>query len=211
MFTGIVKEVGVVRRTERRGGLHRLEVESAVISKDVNTGDSVAVSGVCLTLTGKKGTVLSFDIMAETMARSNLASLKEKDRVNLEGALKAGDSLGGHFVTGHIDCAGKVKAVKRAGGEFVLEIGFPGHFAHLVVDKGSVALDGVSLTVGNVGRDSLEVYLIPHTLKASTLGSAKAGDGINIEFDLIGKYMARFKETGNRPAITEEFLKEKGF
>ena len=136
MFTGIVKELGVVRRVNRTGGLYKLEVESAVISRDINAGDSVAVNGVCLTLTGRKNAVLSFDVMAETIARSHLASLKEKDRVNLEGALKAGDSLGGHFVTGHIDCVGTVRAIKKSGCEFLMEVGFPVRFAGLVVEKG---------------------------------------------------------------------------
>jgi len=211
MFTGIVKELGVVRRVNRAGGLYKLEVESAVISRDINAGDSVAVNGVCLTLTGRKNAILSFDVMAETIARSHLASLKEKDRVNLEGALKAGDSLGGHFVTGHIDCVGTVRAIKKSGGEFLMEVGFPERFAGLVVEKGSVSLDGVSLTVGSAGRGSFEVYLIPHTLKVTTLASAKAGDGINVEFDLIGKYIARLKETEGHSAITEEFLRGKGF
>ncbi len=211
MFTGIVKELGVVRRFNRSGDVYTLDVASAVISKDLVIGDSVSVNGACLTLIAKSNGILSFDVMEESIRRTALETLKAADKVNLEDSMKAGSPLGGHFVLGHVDCIGKVGKVKDAGKEFILTIGIPPEFAHLIVAKGSVAIDGISLTIGEVGRDHFSVYIIPHTLKVTNLGRACAGDKVNIEFDIIGKYLARFKELGGEIRITERFLKENGF
>lgn len=211
MFTGIVKELGMVQKLYRRGGLYRLAVSSRSIFKGVNAGDSVAVNGVCLTLVGKEKGSLSFDVTEETARRSGLANFKDGDKVNLEDSLKAGAALGGHFVLGHVDCVGKIRAVKKVGGEHIMEIEFPKGFTRLVVAKGSVALDGVSLTVGAAREESFDVYMIPHTLKATNLGHKRSGDPVNIEFDIIGKYAARLQQSGAGPAITGEFLKENGF
>lgn len=212
MFTGIVKELGVVQGLSRLGGVYRLDVMSKLIYKDANIGDSVSINGVCLTLVGKKEKRLSFDIMEETVRRTDLKDLKIGDQVNAEDSLRVGSPLGGHFVLGHIDCASKIKKIDRSGKEYVMEIGMPGEFSFLVVEKGSVAIDGISLTVGEITANAFKVYLIPHTLKITNLGGKKAGDAVNIEFDMIGKYIARLAgQTRIRAAITEDFLKKKGF
>jgi len=191
MFTGIIKELGVVRRVSGLGNIYKLSVEAKDIAAGLKIGDSVSVNGVCLTLTAKSGNVLDFDVMAETMRKTGLGKLGPQDPVNLEDALRAGEPVGGHFVAGHIDCVGRIKDIRRSSGEVSIEISFPEEFSALVVEKGSVSLDGVSLTVGKVLKNGIIVYMIPHTLNITTLGKKRAGDGINIEFDLIGKYVAR--------------------
>lgn len=211
MFTGIVQELGIVCKLERSGGFYRLGIRSDKVCEDAVIGDSVAVNGVCLTVAAKKSDVLNFDVMAETIRRTNLIELKDNDKVNLEGSLKANASLGGHFVLGHIDCLGRIKDIKKRSGEFTVRIDFNGAFSHLIVEKGSIAIDGVSLTIGRAGDNTLDVYLIPHTLKATTLDTRKSGDSVNLEFDIIGKYAARFGEVRGQSRISEEFLRDKGF
>lgn len=189
MFTGIVKELGKVRRISGLGGIYKLSVEAKHIADGLNTGDSVSVNGVCLTLTGKERNVLYFDVMGETFRRTNIAKLKIGESVNLEGALRAGDQLGGHFVTGHIDCPGRIRQVKRTGDNYSIELTFPAEYKRFVVEKGSISLDGISLTIGSIGDGNVVVHIIPHTLKVTTLGSKGPGDEVNIEFDIIGKYI----------------------
>lgn len=189
MFTGIIKELGLVKAVSGLGSIYQLSVEAKDIAGPLAIGDSVSVNGACLTLTGKNKNVLKFDVMAETMRKTNLGKLRPQDMVNLEDALKAGGSIGGHFVTGHIDCAGRIKDVKRSSDEVSIEVTFPEEYNPLVVQKGSIALDGISLTIGKVLKNNITVYIIPHTLKITTLGTKRAGDEVNIEFDLIGKYV----------------------
>lgn len=211
MFTGIIKEIGKVREFKRTGKVYRLAVESRSIFTGIRAGDSVAVNGVCLTMVEKCKDVLIFDIMEETVRRSGLAGLAEGSTVNLEDALKADSSLGGHFVLGHIDCPGKIDDMAGHGENFVMTISFPKEFGPLLVEKGSVAVDGVSLTVGEVKDLAFTVYLIPHTLKTTVLGSRRVGARVNLEFDIIGKYVARLMKSETKRGITEDFLKDKGF
>ena len=210
MFTGIIKEIGSIAKIARSAGLYRIDVRSREVSKNVDIGGSVAVNGVCLTAVSKKKDMVSFDIMAETIRRTSLAGLKEWDAVNLEGALRAGDPFDGHFVTGHVDCAGSIRSVKQRGGDVSIEIETDGKAMVQAVEKGSVTVDGISLTIGNVTERTFTVFLIPHTLKVTTLGTKKKGDTVNIEFDIVGKYAAKFSDKG-RAVIDEPFLREKGF
>lgn len=210
MFTGIVKELGIVRRIECAGGQYRLDIESRRLSEGVRIGDSISVNGACLTVTGKSGKVISFDVMAETLRRTALVELNLREAVNLEGALKAGETLDGHFVLGHIDCVGVVRRCGGRQGEHEIEIEFPEEHDKLLVEKGSVAVDGVSLTIGALRQGRFSVYLIPHTLRETTLDSKKAGSLVNIEFDIVGKYVAKLNAK-DRPGITEDFLKSNGF
>jgi riboflavin synthase len=189
MFTGIVKELGLVRRISGLGGIYKLSVEAKDIAGGLNIGESVSVNGACLTLTGKDKTVLDFDVVGETFNRTNISKLKIGGSVNLESALRVGDPLGGHFVTGHIDCVGRIREIRRASDNYSIEVSFPGEYKKFVVEKGSISLDGISLTVGSVGAGRAIVHIIPHTLKITTLGSKRAGDEVNIEFDIIGKYI----------------------
>lgn len=211
MFTGIIRELGRVKSIEKIGDTYRLEIESKSISKDINIGDSAAVNGVCLTLVKKNRDILSFDCVKETIRKTTLDGLKNNDSVNLEGSLRVGDSLGGHFVLGHIDCMGKVRSVGKRGEDASIGIEIPDEFRRLVVEKGSIAIDGISLTVGEAKDNNFKVYIIPHTLKVTTLGSKKRGDRVNIEFDVIGKYVINLEGLNRKTAITEEFLKNKGF
>jgi riboflavin synthase len=189
MFTGIVKELGIVRGLSGLGNIYKLSVEARDIVEGLKIGDSVAVNGACLTLTGKNRNVLEFDVMAESVRRTALGKLGAQDAVNLEDALKAGSPIGGHFVTGHIDCIGRIRQITRRSHEVSIEISFPEEYRPLVVEKGSITLDGISLTVGKVSGNCVTVYIIPHTLEITTLGKKRTGDEMNIEFDLIGKYV----------------------
>lgn len=209
MFTGIIKEVGAITRIDRRGGIISISINSKEVSGDLSVGDSVAVNGVCLTAVKLAGATITFDVMEETMRRSGLGRLIEGDAVNLEGSMKADGVFGGHFVQGHIDCVGKIRGIDKAGGNFSMNIEVPASFGGLYVDKGSVAIDGVSLTIGGCKDNGFNVYLIPHTLGSSTLGKRKAGDSVNIEFDILGKYA--LKAQGRKAGVTEKFLEDKGF
>jgi riboflavin synthase len=191
MFTGIIKELGRVKSISGLGNIYKLSIEAKNIANGLAIGDSVAVNGVCLTLTAKNKDMLNFDIMAETLRRTNFGKLRPRDPVNLEDAVRAGSLLGGHFVTGHIDCVGKIRDIIRSESEVSIEVVFPEGYNGLVVQKGSIALDGISLTIGKALKNSVTAYLIPHTLKITTFGTKKTGDEVNIEFDLIGKYVAK--------------------
>jgi len=211
MFTGIVRELGKVDGLKKERGICRISVKSKDIYKEARIGDSISVNGVCLTVTGKIADILSFDVMEETSRRSTLLELGKEDIVNLEGALRAGDVLGGHFVTGHIDCTGKIASMESRGESVILNIIIPREFEQLVVGKGSIALDGVSLTVGKIEGNILSVHIIPHTLKVTTLGFKEKGDKVNVEFDILGKYVIKAREKMPGSRVTEGFLKEHGF
>jgi len=210
MFTGIVNEIGAVRRIEAAGDIYKLEVSCSSVSSAAGIGDSICVNGACLTVTQKAGGALCFDVMAETVRRTTLADLRSGSAVNLESSLRAGGGLDGHFVLGHVDCVGTVQRIEKKLDDFMMRIAIPGGFDHLVVEKGSVAIDGVSLTAGEALEKAFSVYLIPHTLKETTLGSKKSGSSVNIEFDIIGKYIAKLNAAA-RPGITEDFLRSRGF
>lgn len=212
MFTGIIQEIGAVHSFARSGGVYRMCVNCRDIPDAAKIGDSIAVNGVCLTvISSLKGSV-SFDVMEETVKRSALAGLDTGSRVNLESALKVGDHLGGHIVQGHIDCVGRMIDMVNSRDEVSLEISVDPGMAHLVVEKGSIAVDGVSLTVGKVTDRSFKVHLIPHTRAITNLGERKIGDGLNIEFDVVGKYIARSKELEKKGSgVSEELLRRAKF
>lgn len=212
MFTGIIQEIGIIKDLARSGGVYRLDIACSDIPNAAKIGDSIAVNGVCLTLIDIRKHMISFDIMEETVKRSGLATLSAGGRVNLESSLKMGDHLGGHIVQGHIDCAGKVTGIVNRPDEMSMEITIDPKGAHLIVEKGSVAVDGVSLTVGEVTDKSFKVYLIPHTRKVTNLGEKKTGDVVNIEFDVVGKYIARSKELEKKGSgVSEELLRRTNF
>lgn len=210
MFTGIIKEIGTVSKICRKKDICRLDIRSVEISKSVEIGGSVAVNGACLTVTEIAKDIISFGVMAETMRRTTIATLKEGCSVNLEPSLRAGEPLDGHFVTGHIDCVGKIRGVKRHGNEFSIDIETGAGCADRLVEKGSIAIDGVSLTAGNVTETGFTVFLIPHTLKVTVLRQKKIGDAVNVEFDIIGKYASgAYLRAGS--GVNETFLRENGF
>ncbi|NCY22043.1 riboflavin synthase [bacterium] len=191
MFTGIVEEAGVVQAVTRRGKGWSLEVEAGSIMAGMKIGDSVAVNGCCLTVTEVKGKRLIFDLLDETKAKTNLQSAQVGTRVNLESSLKADGKLGGHFVTGHIDGTAKVTKWGRSAEDWELEAEVPPGLEHYLVPKGCVAIDGISLTIGKVEGRRFNVWIIPHTYEVTTLRDRKEGDKVNLECDLLAKYVER--------------------
>lgn len=191
MFTGIVEELGAVVAVDDQGDAVRLTVEGPLVTTDVKLGDSVAVNGCCLTVTVRDAEQLTFDVMRETLDRTSLGALSEGDRVNLERAVTPTGRLGGHIVQGHVDGTGAL--LRRTPSEHweVVEIQLPGELAQYLVPKGSVTVDGVSLTVVEVGTDSFSVSLIPETLSRTTLGLKQPGDLVNLEVDVIAKYVEK--------------------
>jgi riboflavin synthase len=191
LFTGIVEELGTVEALERQSDSVRLTVRAATVLEDTGSGDSISVNGCCLTVAERTEATWTADVMAETLARTGLGVLAAGDRVNLERAVTAGTRLGGHLVQGHVDALGHV--VRREPGEHwdVVTVAMPRELAPYLVDQGSVTVDGVSLTVVEAGEDEFTVSLIPETLRRTTLGFREPGDPVNLEVDVIGKYVAR--------------------
>lgn len=191
MFTGIVQEAGVVKAVIPRGKGWSLEVDAGGVAKDAKIGDSIAVNGCCLTVTEVKGNRLTFDLLDETRAKTNLKAAQAGSRVNLEGSLRADGKLGGHFVTGHIEATAKVTQWVRSGQDWELEAEVPEGMERYVVPKGCVALDGISLTIGKVNGKRFNVWVIPHTYEVTTLQDRKEGDEVNLECDLLAKYVEK--------------------
>ncbi|HEY3064607.1 MAG TPA: riboflavin synthase [Methylomirabilota bacterium] len=192
MFTGIVEEIGVVRRRTGGGAIARLEIEAAVTLEGSGVGASVAVNGVCLTVVECGPRMFAFDVGPETLATTTLGTLGPGSRVNLERPLRFGGALAGHLVLGHVDGVATVAAVTCVESTARVRIALPRRdLEPLLIPKGSVAVDGVSLTVAALGEGSFEVMVIPHTRAVTTLGDAKAGQAVNIEMDVIGKYLMR--------------------
>ncbi len=190
MFTGIVRELGTVEAVEQGGGFVRLSVRAPETAGGASVGDSVSLNGVCLTAVGVEDGVLAFDAVPETLRRSSLGGLEPGARVNVEPALRAGEPLGGHLVQGHVDGVGRVR---RADGEG-LEIEAQQEILRYCVEKGSIAVDGVSLTIAGLADDSFGVALVPHTREATTLGALAEGDQVNLEVDVIAKHVERLLE-----------------
>lgn len=187
MFTGIVEETGILERLERRGGCARIFIRAEKILEGTKIGDSISVSGVCLTAVAVRPGSLVFEAIARTLAATTLGFLRSGEAVNLERALKAGDRIGGHFVTGHVDCVGVVRSRIMTKGNIEFRIGTPTGFAKFLVPRGSVAVDGVSLTVVAAQGSVFSVSLIPHTAGATALAKKKAGSRVNVEFDMLIK------------------------
>lgn len=208
MFTGIIQQVGTVKRVSRGAGLV-VEIGFEPWARPLEEGESVAVNGVCLTVAKCDATRFTADVLEETVARTGVGDLVPGEKVNLERALRAGDSMGGHVVQGHVDCRGTVKAKVPKGRDFQLQIRCGRVLAAQSVLKGSVAVDGVSLTISAIGDDWIGVDLIPTTAAVTVLGAKKVGDKVNLEGDVIGKYIA--KASAPRPTLTEAALRDAGF
>jgi riboflavin synthase len=194
VFTGIVEAVGELRALRRHGGKAELVIEAPALVAGTRIGDSVAVNGTCLTVTEIEAQALHFEAVRETLERSALGGLREGSPVNLERALRADGRLDGHIVQGHVDGTGRVRALRREGADVRLFVDCEPAFAELLVEKGSVTIDGVSLTVVGVEPGGFDVALIPHTLAVTTLGRLGVGDAVNLEADVLGKYVKRYLE-----------------
>lgn len=200
MFTGLVEDSGECLRVRAGEGSTQLTIRSPRIEKHIRTGDSVAVNGCCLTVTSHRNGKLKFDLLAETLKCTNLKGLAEGGTVNLERALAADGRLGGHFVQGHVDTTTKVLAVSEHGADLRLDFELPANFARYIAYKGSVAINGVSLTVAEVGPESFTIWIIPHTREKTNLGKLAAGDEVNLECDILAKYAERILAPAEKPA-----------
>ena len=214
MFTGIIEEVGTVKAVKRSGTSSFIEIQAKKVLEDVHLGDSIAVNGVCLTVTHFGGGVFRADVMNETLSRSSLGSLTSGSPVNLERAMAAGGRFGGHIVSGHIDGTGTVTDIRNDGIAVWYTITTSPQILHYIVEKGSVAIDGISLTVAKVTDTSFSVSIIPHTASQTILGTKKSGDTVNLENDIIGKYVEKLMkpaEAEKVSGITMDFLAKNGF
>ncbi|MEH7491546.1 riboflavin synthase [Neobacillus niacini] len=218
MFTGIIEELGVVANIKRSGESFVLTIDAKKILKDVHLGDSISVNGVCLTVTGFTNSQFTVDVMPETVKASSLQSLKRGSKVNLERAMAAGGRFGGHFVSGHIDGTGVIKSKRPVENAVYYEIEASQEILKYVIERGSIAVDGTSLTVFGVTDNAFTLSLIPHTLTESIIGLKESGDIVNLECDMIGKYVGHFltsrQNTGinkNQSGISASFLEENGF
>ncbi|MBO8127573.1 MAG: riboflavin synthase [Peptococcaceae bacterium] len=215
MFTGIIEELGTLQRIERAPESARLVIQAKKVLEKVNLGDSIAVNGVCLTVIDFAPTWFSVDVMAETLAKTNLSKLKPGHKVNLERAMQVGGRLGGHLVTGHIDGIGTIVRREPHGIAVVFFIEAPPEIIRYTVKKGSIAIDGISLTVVDVDKKGFSVSIIPHTFEMTTLGFKKVGDSVNLEADIIAKYVEKMlrRDENDTPVrdIDADFLARHGF
>ena len=191
MFTGIIEELGTVQSVEERGENARIVIGAGIVTEGTNHGDSIAVNGVCLTALDVRPDSFAADVSRETLQRSTLGELKPGTRVNLERAVTPATRLGGHMVQGHVDARGRLVSVEDHGESWTFRIGFPNEIARYLVFKGSVAVEGISLTIAALADDYFEVAIIPKTWEMTNLSHLKPGDGVNLEVDVIGKYVER--------------------
>jgi riboflavin synthase len=214
LFTGIVEEIGTVKNIIKKGQTLILSIQATRILEDVHLGDSISVNGVCLTVTDFTRNEFSVDVMPETFQASNLKSLSTNHKVNLERAMAANSRFGGHIVSGHIDSTGEILSIKSMENAVIYKIKIPNDLSKYCIKKGSITIDGTSLTIFDVDNDSVTVSLIPHTRSHTILGSKKIGELANIEFDLLGKYVEKMlgiKEMKKESSITTSFLTQNGY
>jgi riboflavin synthase len=216
MFTGIIEELGTVKKVVQRGKAMELAIHASKILTDLQLGDSIAVNGVCLTVTEFTKDGFSADVMPETFKSTSLSAIKERTKVNLERAMSANGRFGGHFVTGHVDGTGKIMKKSASENAIYIQISVPPELSHLLVMKGSIAVDGISLTVFGNEENTVTVSIIPHTASETVLGFKSVGDAVNLEFDMLAKYLYSFmnkqqEQAAPKKGISEQFLQENGF
>jgi riboflavin synthase len=198
VFTGLIIELGEIAAIDRRAQDTRLAIRGRKILQDIAVGDSIAINGVCLTVTTIKADVVSFDVSGETLKSTTLGELRRGDRVNLEPSLRPNSKMGGHFVSGHVDGIGRIRSRRAEGNAERIEIESPAHVLKYLVQKGSVSVDGISLTVVDVLKDAFSLVIIPHTASLTTIGFKKAGDTVNLEPDILAKYVEKFLQKGSQ-------------
>lgn len=210
MFTGIIEEIGTVRRLQRSTRSCQLTIAATVVLQDTKIGDSIAVNGVCLTVTDLQADAFTADVMPETLRRSSLGVLRNGSSVNLERAMAVNGRFGGHIVSGHIDGTGQIASKVPEGNAQIVTISASSSLLRYIVEKGSIAIDGISLTVSKVTNNSFSVSLIPHTGTCTTLLSKRAGEPVNLETDVIGKYVEKLLQP-EKPPLTATMLKQYGY
>ncbi len=213
MFTGIIEEIGHLQSIKRNSSSAVLTISADKVLEGTRIGDSIAVNGVCLTVVGMNGNSFDADVMHETLDRSSLSLLRTDSKVNLERAMAANGRFGGHIVAGHVDGTGRITNVKKDDNAVWYTIKADENIMRYIIEKGSVAIDGISLTVADTGRDYFKVSVIPHTRQLTILSDKKAGDIVNIENDCVGKYIEKFMNSSDRDHghLTKEFLLSNGF
>ncbi|MCF8336396.1 MAG: riboflavin synthase [Bacteroidales bacterium] len=213
MFTGIIEDIGSVETVQSGVNSAQIRINSRVVPADLKTGDSVSINGVCLTVTAYDVSGFTVEAVPETMSRSNLGNLHAGAPVNLERALRVGDRMGGHMMSGHVDSKGIIQSVDQEENAVWYTVSLANDFIRYLIPKGSVGIDGISLTVVDVSKDSFTVSVIPHTLRETTLAYRKKGDEVNIECDMTAKYIERFLTFKEEPKkdITMDYLKENGY
>ena len=211
MFTGIVEEMGSVKALRRDAGAARLTISASTALGNTALGDSICVNGVCLTVVDMNMSEFSADVAVETLKVTNLGDLKIGAKVNLERALQLSARLGGHFVSGHVDAVGRIREKRNEGNGWRIFVDAPETVLRYVIKKGSIAIDGVSLTVADVDKTGFSLAMIPHTAKLTTLGSKSAGDSVNLEADIIGKYVERLLSGKTEGGVSMELLRKTGF
>jgi len=212
MFTGIIEDTGTIEAINSSMGSRVLSVKTPFGLENDKAGDSISVNGICLTMTAVNGNMFSADVSEETLKRTNLGELQTGSEVNLERALKVGDRLGGHIVTGHVDGLGRIDKREARGNSLYVRVQAERNILKLIVEKGSVALDGVSLTVNEVGENFFSVNIIPHTSGRTTITSRRSGDNVNIETDILGKYIQKLADSSKeKRGLNLDFLNECGF
>lgn len=214
MFTGIIEELGKIALLEKHSGGAKIKISAKIVTENTNEGDSIAVNGVCLTALEIKPDSFSADVSQETLNRSTLGSLKNNSVVNLERAVTPATRLGGHIVQGHVDARGKFLSAKQDGDFWTVRIGFPKEIGQYLVYKGSISVEGISLTIAELADDYFEIAVIPKTWELTNLSSLKPNDSVNLEADVIAKYVERillYGKKGNTENITMEKLGELGF
>jgi riboflavin synthase len=211
MFTGIIEEMGAVKALRREAGSARLTLSASKVLEGTVLGDSICVNGVCLTVVELGKNDFSADVAVETLKVTNLGDLKAGSRVNLERALQLSARIGGHLVSGHVDAVGRVREKREEGNGWRIFIDAPESVLRYVIKKGSIAIDGVSLTVADMDRSGFSIAMIPHTAKLTTLGYKSAGESVNLESDLIGKYVERLLPGRTDGGVSLDTLKKSGF
>lgn len=211
MFTGIIEEIGKVERIQKDSRNCKLSIKASKILTDIHLGDSIAVNGICLTVTHFNHQAFTVDVMNETWSRTALTLLKHGSEVNLERALSVNGRLGGHVVTGHIDGTGKISSIKKDDNAVWYQINTQKEILDLIVEKGSITIDGISLTVAKVSKVNFSVSVIPHTLEQTILKSKQVGSTVNLENDILGKYVQKLMDNSLKSEISKELLYQNGF
>lgn len=213
MFTGIIEHLASVKNLSLKAGGGELFLDFSDFYNDLTLGESIAVNGTCLTIKEISGKIVSFDVSGETLKKTTLGKLRYAENVNIERALRVGDRIGGHFVTGHVDGIGTIKGKKQSADQCTMSFSAEKKFTDMMIEKGSVAIDGISLTIVDFVDGAFSVALIPYTLASTTLGFKKVGDPVNIEIDMMGKWIKKLLTNihGRKTGITQEQLIEQGF
>jgi riboflavin synthase len=214
VFTGIIEEVGRVVSAVKKGGGMRLSIDAPQLTPELNVDDSVSVNGVCQTVVAREGTRFSVQAVEETLRKTTLGILTSGSPVNLELSVRLSDRLGGHLVQGHVDCVGQVISVEKESSSWLITVEFPKEFAKYVIPVGSIAMDGISLTVARTESNRLTVAIIPHTLEKTSVSNVRSGSRVNLEFDLIGKYVEKLIQGGVGPrglTLSEGLLRGWGY